>query len=1100
MEEFDEPVQKVSKVFYAEMEEYPMTKTVLGPKDENKTRTVLWLPEDRIGVVPVSGGSFDMFVNKNTEPSNRARFEGETVLAPLYIALYPYDESATIADGSILFALKKEQVYKSDSFDQDAFPMIARSSDTNSEGLEFCNLCGLLEINLTGEEMVTKITFASDQKVSGRFSVASDYEEYPEIIPDASSSTTTTLNCGEGVQLNVDSPTPFYFVLPPGIYENFTIMIQTSEGKIMFKQAKNPLTIKRSRTAYAGALEYVESTSIDLSLHGTSNSYIVSGSNMYCFNASVIGNGTYGIVPDASFHTEDPSIDPVSVEVLWETKAANAKAEKGDLLSEVTLKDGYVHFISTGEEGNALIAAKDADGNILWSWHIWMTDQPLDQTYVNSAGTFVVQDRNLGATRADRGVGDQWKESTGIEYFRGRKDPFIGGLFTNNNRVSTIPESIKNPTVTPVVSTATRNGFWSESYKTIYDPCPVGYMVASAYIWDGFSINTTIGEFDNGWHFIYDGTNSTWYPNKSRGSESGTEYWNRSYMWHSTSWHPTLNSNPFYFNSSTVGSTNTMSLWEMHQVRCMKDETHVDLAFPLIEMVGAKNVTPESASLIFDIASEGASEITDIGVIYSITPGVSAGNGIKVPRTGEENSVEVTGLSEGTKYYAVAYATNSYGTTYSKEIVFYTEFANSTNLSKYGTSNCYIVSEYGSYTFDASVRGNSTESVGTPASAEVLWETKNTTKASAGDIIRSGSIQLSGNFVTFVANGVEGNALIAVKDALGTILWSWHIWVTDQPQDQHYINDLGDFYVLDRNLGATRADRGTGDEWNESSGFLYQWGRKDPFADGHYERVMSKFTIEESIEKPTTYAEKNSPWTSEWSDYLWADEKTVYDPCPVGYKISSKDIWAGFTTNGENVYSQSNINASGKYDYGWNFFIDGTNTAWFPANPHIGYSGPFEYHDDAGHAWCSTPAFIIEFKASQVEFKSTATYQAFPVRCMREHDINIVLGTSPATQITKTSAVIHGSMGYLGDVYLDEMGFVWSTDEMPVLSSSKETVEIKEGEFSCTLTGLSPATTYYVRTFATEGNITIYGPVVSFTTQLSAGNEGIPEDDDYEWN
>jgi hypothetical protein len=92
-------------------------------------------------------------------------------------------------------------------------------------------------------------------------------------------------------------------------------------------------------------------------------------------------------------------------------------------------------------------------------------------------------------------------------------------------------------------------------------------------------------------------------------------------------------------------------------------------------------------------------------------------------------------------------------------------------------------------------------------------------------------------------------------------------------------------------------------------------------------------------------------------------------------------------------------------------------------------------------------------------------------------------------------------MGYLGDVYLDEMGFVWSsTNEMPVLSSSKETVDIKEGEFSCTLTGLSPATTYYVRTFATEGNITIYGPVVSFTTQMSACNEDIPEDDDYEWN
>ena len=55
----------------------------------------------------------------------------------------------------------------------------------------------------------------------------------------------------------------------------------------------------------------------------------------------------------------------MSVEVIWESGPADAKVEKGDLLSEVTLKDGYVHFISTGEEGNALIAAKDADGNIV---------------------------------------------------------------------------------------------------------------------------------------------------------------------------------------------------------------------------------------------------------------------------------------------------------------------------------------------------------------------------------------------------------------------------------------------------------------------------------------------------------------------------------------------------------------------------------------------------------------------------------------------------------------------------------------------------------------------------------------------------------------
>ena len=67
IEEFEEQAPKVSKVFYAEIEEYATTKTVLGAKDENRTRTVLWQPEDIIGVVPVSGGSFDVFVNVNVK-------------------------------------------------------------------------------------------------------------------------------------------------------------------------------------------------------------------------------------------------------------------------------------------------------------------------------------------------------------------------------------------------------------------------------------------------------------------------------------------------------------------------------------------------------------------------------------------------------------------------------------------------------------------------------------------------------------------------------------------------------------------------------------------------------------------------------------------------------------------------------------------------------------------------------------------------------------------------------------------------------------------------------------------------------------------------
>ena len=79
------------------------------------------------------------------------------------------------------------------------------------------------------------------------------------------------------------------------------------------------------------------------------------------------------------------------------------KKEFCDLISGCCYEDGYIAFktADTFKEGNAVIAAKDADGKILWSWHIWLTDQPEEHVYNNNAGTMM--DRNLGATSATPG-------------------------------------------------------------------------------------------------------------------------------------------------------------------------------------------------------------------------------------------------------------------------------------------------------------------------------------------------------------------------------------------------------------------------------------------------------------------------------------------------------------------------------------------------------------------------------------------------------------------------------------------------------------------------------------------------------------------------
>ena len=107
------------------------------------------------------------------------------------------------------------------------------------------------------------------------------------------------------------------------------------------------------------------------------------------------------------------------------------------------------------------------------------------------------------------------------------------------------------------------------------------------------------------------------------------------------------------------------------------------------------------------------------------------------------------------------------------------------NAIKNGSTNtsAYISTASGPY-----IRSNFTNHAGdnitgpwlkdhagaTPTTAELLWQ-------DARGLISQ--VGISGDYLTFTVpaeNITAGNALIAVKNSSGTIVWSWHIWVTDQ--------------------------------------------------------------------------------------------------------------------------------------------------------------------------------------------------------------------------------------------------------------------------------------------------------------------------------
>lgn len=229
----------------------------------------------------------------------------------------------------------------------------------------------------------------------------------------------------------------------------------------------------------------------------------------------------------------------------------------------------------------------------------------------------------------------------------------------------------------------------------------------------------------------------------------------------------------------------------------------------------------------------------------------------------------------------------------------------------YGPANCYVISSPGIYKFPA-VKGNSDTSAGNVFGADLMWETFDTSTAISVNTIIS-AVDFEDNWIYFQTPSplVPGNALIAARNFEDEIIWSWHIWV---PETAITTSTFGvtNTQMMDRNLGALRITLG-GENYSdpESMGMLYQWGRKDPFlhpssiggnipaaSTGSFEPINGQITIAESIKAPMSYVitggDSIKDWTTESSTSLWSLDKTIYDPCPPGYVIPTRDKSTSF--------------------------------------------------------------------------------------------------------------------------------------------------------------------------------------------------------------
>ena len=308
----------------------------------------------------------------------------------------------------------------------------------------------------------------------------------------------------------------------------------------------------------------------------------------------------------------------------------------------------------------------------------------------------------------------------------------------------------------------------------------------------------------------------------------------------------------------------------------------------------------------------------------------------------------------------------------------------------------------------------------------------------------------------------SGNAVVAVKKG-GTTVWSWHLWfapkdaldkikVTNHQNKDYYFTKeaLGwkptlwrsSTYTSARTVKVkveqTVANNGTKAYTvinitqnpggvKKGATTLYQFGRKDAFpgvdasklaANSHFTaNAGDNMSITNGILNPDKFYISGSNWWNNYGYYnLWSADnivtgtynvgndnpvvKTVYDPCPVGFKMPANNAFTGFTTTGLNSTSQSELNVDGtdnwqtyQNNFGHNFWTNSSKTATinFPASGiRSSNGGSLNSVGYYGYYWSAVPTdtfngCYLSFSSGNVDplDSDTRTY-GFAVRAVSE--------------------------------------------------------------------------------------------------------------------
>ena len=193
--------------------------------------------------------------------------------------------------------------------------------------------------------------------------ITPDTQNYIQYTSDPILNVEGTLSGGKGV-----------VYIPNGLNleHGFTLKLKKGEEVVKFLKSTDEVEVTHGVISDLGDIsaeveDYVNPFSADvkdLDTNGSANCYIVTEPGKYKFLA-VKGNDRTAFFAD---------ID--AAHVLWETWNDDSEVEANSVVKSVSYTEDYIilEMPETLHPGNAVVAATDSEGVIVWSWHIWVPE------------------------------------------------------------------------------------------------------------------------------------------------------------------------------------------------------------------------------------------------------------------------------------------------------------------------------------------------------------------------------------------------------------------------------------------------------------------------------------------------------------------------------------------------------------------------------------------------------------------------------------------------------------------------------------------------------------------------------------------------------